>query len=355
MMNTLLLSGISTPVWIGIGALGVLALVSVVYGVFRNFVRVAWTGWQVLAIFGLTFLLQYIPIPEGWGGFAVTAGYLFGSTVLVLVTGAALRKYMMAKKTSSGGFFRFCNRFLGAFTSLLNLVLLFAILGGFALGVMYYVAPLESLGAVYENPVWTDFGALYIKDLALISVCLLFVRGGYRIGFVRSVQTTIMIALTLGALVLSMYLALNVSFLRGWLSAIADGIAGWGLNIVVASMVSYFIVTLICFVVFFAVITVLGFFLNKLVRKYRKLRGVRYVDGVILSVLFFAFFLVIVSGWNYCLYMFTSGSFPEALAEYLAPYSETISQYSAGITQFYISSPVSGLLYFFNPFLLLLA
>ena len=100
MMNTLLLADGAAMVWVGVGVIGALALASVLYGVFRNFVRVAWTGWQILAVFALSLLLRFIPVPEGWVGFAVTAGYLFGTTVRVLVIGAAVRKYMMKKKTN---------------------------------------------------------------------------------------------------------------------------------------------------------------------------------------------------------------------------------------------------------------
>ena len=59
-----LLASISTPVWIAIGVVGAFAVASVVYGVFRNFMRMAWTSWQILAIFALTLLLKVIPVPD---------------------------------------------------------------------------------------------------------------------------------------------------------------------------------------------------------------------------------------------------------------------------------------------------
>lgn len=343
-----LLSGISTPVWIGIGVIGACAVASVVYGIFRNFVRMSWTSWQILVIFALTLLLKFIPLPEGWQGFAVGAGYLVGVTALVLISGHFIRRHILKKPTRSNKFFRVMNRILGALTSLLNIALLIVILGGFALGVMYYALPENTLGldAVFANPVWTQFGAKYIQDLVLISLCILFMRGGYRIGLVRSLQTVLMISLTLGALVLAVYLALAVPFLKSWTVAMAGGMAKGEMNIVIATMVSYLIVVAILFLVLFALIMVGGFFFNKLIRKYREISpALSAVDGVILSVVFTAFFIAFVCGLNLGVVKLLELAAQQGIGGIAI---DAI----AGFGTFLSSSPLGGLFFYGNPFLL---
>ncbi|MDE6676238.1 MAG: hypothetical protein K2K12_00805 [Clostridia bacterium] len=343
-----LLSSISTPVWIGIGVIGACAVASVVYGIFRNFVRMSWTSWQILVIFALTLLLKFIPpLPEAWQAFAVGAGYLVGLTALVLISGHFIRRHILKKPTRSNKFFRVMNRILGAVTSLLNIALLIVILGGFALGVMYYAVPVEALQPVYANPVWTQFGAKYIQDLVLIFLCILFMRGGYRIGLVRSLQTVLMISLTLGALVLAVYLALAVPFLKSWTAAMAGSMAKGAMNIVIATMVSYLIVVAILFLVLFALIMTGGFFFNKLIRKYRSISPtLSAVDGVILSVVFTAFFIAFTCGLNLGVVKLLE------LAAAQEGLPEGITQGIAGFMAFLSSSPLGGLFFYGNPFLL---
>lgn len=341
-----LLASISTPVWIAIGVVGAFAVASVVYGVFRNFMRMAWTSWQILAIFALTLLLKVIPVPDGWQGFAVSAALLFGATVLVLIAGGAIRRAMLRSKRNARKGYRVFNRILGAITSLLNVIMLLVVLGGFALGVIYYVVPVKGLEDVFAHPVWTEFGNVYVQDLALISVCLFFVRGGYRIGVARSFQTTITLALTLGSLVLAMYLTLTVPFMRGWVSSIGTAIAGWGLNVVIATMVSYFIIVAICFLIFFAVVMLLGFFLNKLTRKYRSVRVLGVIDGVILSVVFFAFFLVLVIGFYFGVDVLVNGNL-ESLGQ-AGAIAEGARDTMRKVEQLITSAPLADLWYHHN-------
>lgn len=340
-MSVNLLAGLSTPVWIAIGGVGALVLASIVYGVFRNFVRMAWTSWQILAIFALTLLLKFIPVPDGMVGFAVGAGYLFGATALVLVIGFAVRRYMMGKKTSSNAFFRVMNRVLGAVTSVLNFVMLAAVLGGFGLAVSSAFVQLE----VLDHPVWAQY-CNYLADLMLVSLCLFFVRGGFRIGLARSIQTTIMLVLTFGALFLAMYMTVEIGFMRGWVNSIGSAIAGKGLNIIIATLISYFIIVAACFLIFFAVIIVFGYFLNKLTRKFRSIPGIGYIDGIILSVVFFAVFIALTCGWNYVVSMLVSGDFSKILGSSV---TVTVSpDFAIVLENLYTASPLSKILYELN-------
>ena len=346
-MSVNLLAGLSTPVWIAIGAGGALVLLSIIYGVFRNFVRMAWTSWQILVIFALTLLLKFIPVPDGWAGFAVGAGFLFGVTAVVLIIGYILRRYMMEKKTSSNAFFRVMNRVLVAITSVLNFAMLALVLGGFGLAVS---SPFVEIGAL-NNPAWEKLYN-YLADLVLVSLCVFFVRGGFRIGLVRSIQTTIMIALTFGALFLAMYMTVEIGFMRGWVNAIGKSIAGGGLNIVIATLIAYFIIVAICFLIFFAVIIVLGYFLNKLTRKYRSVHVLNYIDGAILSVIFFAVFIALTCGWNYGISMLASGDFSSIPG--LNINVEFSSDFAIALENFYTASPLSKILYNLNLFKLFL-
>lgn len=344
-MSVNLLAGLSTPVWIAIGAGGALVLLSIVYGVFRNFVRMAWTSWQILVIFALTLLLKFIPVPEGWQGFAVGAGFLFGATALVLVAGYYVRRYMMLKKTSSNTFFRVMNRVLGAITSVLNFAVLAAVVGGFALAA---ASPFVEIGAL-NNPAWEKYYN-YLADLVLVSLCVLFVRGGFRIGLARSVQTTIMIALTFGALFLAMYMTVEIGFMRGWVNAIGKSVAGGGLNIVIATLIAYFIIVALCFLIFFAVIIVFGYFLNKLTRKYRSVRAVNFIDGVLLSVVFFAVFIALTCGWNYSVSMIASGDISKYFGGTVNV--QASADFALALENLYTASPLSRILYLFNPVVL---
>lgn len=346
-MSVNLLANLSTPVWIAVGAVGALVIASVIYGVFRNFVRMAWTSWQILAVFALTLLLKFIPVPDGWAGFAVGAGYLFGVTAVVLIVGYFVRRYMTEKKTSSNAFFRVMNRVLGAVTSVLNFVVLAAVLGGLGLAVASVYVNIEAL----DHPAWATYYN-YLADLVIVSLCLFFVRGGFRIGLARSVQTVIMIALTFGALFLAMYLTVEIGFMRGWVNAIGNSIAGGGLNIVIATLIAYFIIVAICFLIFFAVIIVIGYFLNKLTRKYRSVRVLNFIDGVVLSVIFFAVFIALTCGWNYGISMLASGDFSSIPGLNISV--EFSADFAIALENLYTASPLSRILYLLNPILLFL-
>lgn len=348
-MSANLLLSMSTPMWITVGALGALSIASVIYGVFRNFVRMSWTSWQLLLIFAITLLLKVIPVPSGWQGFAVGAGVLVGATALVLISGHLIRRYMMKKPTRSHKFFRVMNRILGALTALLDIVLLLAVIGGFALNVIYYTPTAEGLDVIFTNPVWTQFGAVYVQDLVLIFFCILFMRGGYRIGLVRSLQTVVMIALIFGALFLVGYLALVIPFLRSWTRAMAGSMSGnFGLNIIPATMISYFIVVAILFLVLFALIMTGGYFLNKGIRKYRALKpALTAIDGVILSVVFTLAFVGLVCG-----FYFGVSAALQTLAERAD--GASIADVLQTVENFFTASPLSALLYRGNPLLLTL-
>ena len=89
-MHTGLLA-VNLAVPIAIGA-GVLALAAFLYGIFRKFTRVSWLSWQTLLVFAATLLLGFFPVPSGaWGGFAVAAALLAGTSAVVLILGGIVR------------------------------------------------------------------------------------------------------------------------------------------------------------------------------------------------------------------------------------------------------------------------
>lgn len=355
-----LLASLDTTAIIIIVVFGVLALVSVLYGVFRKFIRMAWTSWQILCIFALSLILPLLPLPDDVWGFVIAAGYLFGTTAFVLLIGKIVRGCMLGKKTQANLFFRICNRVLGAITALLNWVMLVVVLGGAGLAAVYYVAPelvsdIGILDTVYANSIWTDFFAKYALDLLLISVCVFFVRGGYRIGLARSIETVLVLALTLVAILAAMYLTIIVPFLRSLLSLIANSIAGTGLNMIIATLIAYFVTVLIVFVVFFIVIVLIGVLLNWLVRKYRSVRVLGVIDGAILSVVFFALFLVLACAFNFAVTLIMNGGLTDLLTnlpEMMQGVSgslESIQEIMKPFADFFTSSPLSKIFYQLNP------
>ena len=84
---------ISTPLLIGLIAVGVAALALFVYGWCVRFSRIGWSGAQVFAVFGGTLLLALIPNGGGLGGFFISVGGAVGVTVVVLLLGGLLRGF----------------------------------------------------------------------------------------------------------------------------------------------------------------------------------------------------------------------------------------------------------------------
>ena len=335
---------------------GVAVLGALVYGIFRRFTRVSWLSWQILIVFSATLLLGVVDLPAtGWVCFAVVGGALFGVSALVLAVGGGARFGMLAHAGSPPVFIAVCNRLLGGITALLNA----------AVGIVCVAAPVLAalpffgvqpavLAPLYENAAWQAFAGRAF-DLLLVAVCMLLVRAGYRIGLVRSLWTVLMLALALGAVVLSAFLALRVPFLRSFAGTIA-GTFGQ-MNAAAAQVLGTVIVALICFAVFLVIIILIGLLVNLLVKKLRGPLVLGVIDGVLMAVVFGALFFVLVCGVNTGVWFLASGMLTDAAAsasESLLDVAEQVTRVGQTIRSFLTASPLSAILYTGNPLLLVL-
>ena len=331
---------------IAIGA-GVLALAALIYGIVRKFTRVSWLSWQILIVFAATLLVGVLPVPDGaWGGFAVAAGVLAGASALVLAVGGIVRHAMLARVRPAPLFFRFLSRLLGGVTAVLNLFVFLVALAAPVFVALPMFGPdyTQALAPLYESAVW-GYVEGHALDLLMAAVCVVMMRAGYRIGFARSVWTVLTLALGVGALVLSVFMAINVPFLADLSASIAAGLPetlGAG-----AGVLGTVIVAAICFAVMLIVIILITLLINLLVRKLKGSAVLGVIDGVLMAAVFTALFFVIGCGFDLA-------------AGYLAvegaglPMGETLSFVGTSLEEFFTSSPLAAMLYEYNPALLLL-
>ncbi len=282
-----LLADGSTTTWIAVAVLCVLIILCVIYGVFRKFNQTSWLGWQLALIFPCTLVLGSArETLAGTEGFAVALGVFLAWTTVVLGGGAAFRYYLLRRARPAHPFFRVMNRILGGLTALVNLLAFVVVWGGVALAVAAQIPSLsESMGAIYELEIMETVGE-HAFDLLLVAALALALRGGYRVGFGRSVFAVIMLVLTAGCVLLGLYFPVGVRFSGKGLATLMAGTMK-KLPAVTAFFVGYLISAILVFLVSFAMVVVLGALMNYCVRKCRSVPVLGVVDGVILSVVSF--------------------------------------------------------------------
>ena len=331
---------IAAIVVIAVGLVG-----AIVYGIFRRLVRMNWFVYQLLILFALSLLIPLAARTNssGWN-FAIASILLMFFTAAVLVAGELLRRAILMKNHRAPLFVRILDRLLGAFTAVLDLVMLAAIVGGAVLALLYYAYPVPALDVVFTHPVWVNFGAKYALDLLFLATCLAVVEAGYRIGVTRSLQTAIMLALIFGAIVLSLFLAFRVPFLRSFGSTIGTG---FGLkNAIAASAVGFLVVTFLLFLLFFAVIVVGVVFSNKLVLKLHENKTFTVVDGSILAAVFYFFFLLIACGTDAGIIVVANG-----VLNGVEGFGPQVTEIFNRIVTALQSSPVRDAFFSSNPFI----
>lgn len=347
MPKALLAANFVLPVAI---AAGVLALAVFIYGIVRKFTRVSWLSWQVLIVFAVTFLLDLVPVPaggwSGWNGFLLAAGVLGGASAAVLAIGGVVRHAMIARIRPANGFFRFLSRLLGGITSLLNLAVFVAVLAAPVLVALpLFGVQLEPLNVVYQNVLWTEYFGPHAFDLFVVAVCLVMMRAGYRIGLARTIWTVFTLALGVGALILAVFMAINVPFLADLASKIAGGMpASLGAG---AAVLGTVIVAAICFVVFLIVIILITLLINLLVKKCKGNFVLGLIDGVLMAVVFTVFFFALGAGVDFGISYLASNAAAMPMGDKIAPVAQALEA-------LFTSSPLSALLYDCNPVFLLI-
>lgn len=272
----------STGMIVLIIAVCVLLAASVLYGVFRKFTQMGWGAWQILIAWDLLALTSLIPQAAPQIQFYITLAEFVGVIAAVLVLGAALRFAMHKRMRPAHVGWRILDRVLGAVTAALNYAVFVLCLASVVLlfcQFVYNPVP-DLLEPVFSSEVWEAVsGRLF--DLVLVAIFFLVVRTGWRVGFARTLVTLLMIAATVGVLVLTILLLAIVPFFRnmvtGLSNAIDEGIVG--------TAISALAIGFLVFAVLFAVICVGGFFLTKLMRHLRYNYFWGFLDGSIGAVL----------------------------------------------------------------------
>ena len=322
---------------------GAIVLGTFTYGAFRRFVRMKWTPYQILLLFALTLIVPLFGSGlTGIVGFAVAAGILFVGAALILVGSHFLRRLLINQKTPPLGV-RILDRVFGAFTALFAVVLYLVIIAASVLTVMQYVAPLEILDVVYQNPIWIYFGQKYALDLLLVSIALLMVRGGYRLGFLCTLQTLLTIVFVFGALILSVYGVLNWGFLNGLVAKLSAGLSG-ALGSVVGFLLAFFIVSFVFTLLLVAVFMGLNFLLCIPLKMVERGRIGRAIDGCVMAVISFAVMLVVVCGFDAGVFALANG-----VAEGLGEIGTTLSDIFMKIESAIRGSSLGGYLYENSP------
>ncbi len=334
---------------IAISALAAVGGIAVLYGALKKFSRMGWMGWQIAVVFAFTLLLRFLPAFENKTlYFAVTAGACLLVAVLVLTVGAGVRSYMRSRRVRAPLPLRILDRLLGAVTALFDWALLLVIFGGAALGLVWYGTDLR--GGVFDIifsftlggvNVWSVVSG-YVYDLLLVSLFVIVVKGGYRLGLVKSLWVAAACLLTLAAFFGSLFIALRVPFASALAVKIAGAVPG---NALIGGIIGYGAVTLICFVLISVVLTLLGVLVNFLVKKLDGVKPFRVIDGAILSVLLFAVTVAAVCAGNFGVYALTGLAEGEAGA--------AVAGMVQGLQDFVCSSPLSRVFYECNPVLLL--
>ncbi len=328
MANQLL--AISAPM-IAIIVASVVGLFLVLYGFLRKFSRMGWWGYQILILFACTLLLGKLPLQSLSPilSFAIVAGGFLVAAGLLLGLGALLRrafvnrreKFLLGEKSKDEDSFvlRLFDGLLGIITAAVNFVALILTIVAPIAVVLSYTGVLPGVFAIITSfsvgtmNIWSNFVLPFAFDFLLIGFLLLFIKGGYRLGLLRSVWTVIMLLLGVGAFVGAIFTAMKMPGVCLLSQSLIGSFAAKGMNALVASFLGYGIVTLIAFFVYLLVLILLNLLVNLGVRAVDRFVVLRVIDGVIIATVFFALGLAVVCGLNFVIFQATNGAFGEMM------------------------------------------
>lgn len=324
---------------IAIGAGCAFAALSLLYGIFKKSSRMSWSAWEVLILFALSFALDSVSgspllvfLFTAGGFFLVTAG---------LHALESFCKRKLGESLSSG--VRLADRLLGALIAVVSCLAVVLALGGLALCIVYTFVTPEF--ALFQSSVWTNFLGKHILDLSLIAVLVGAYKSGYRLGLLKAIWGLLGIAATGGLFVGAFCAATQVGFLKDLSSKIAGSLK---LGAGVATLLGNLIVTLICFVVFFAVLAVIFALVNWLVKKLNRHAVFNVVDGTLLAVIFFVLVVAVLAAAHFGIYYLAQNA--EGM---LGEMGGTVAQYLQSFGEMLSSSPLSRIFFEYNPIRLL--
>ncbi len=308
-------------VYIVLAAVG---LFLVLYGWFRKFSRMGWWGYQVLALFGCTLALNAVVVPDENGmAFWLVSGAFLVCAGVILGLGAAVRagfeQHATKPKKASAFVLRLFDGILGVITAVVNLFALLCVLGGpTALVLEHFNIGTEFFTAAKEFMLWGEhpyvFFSQHFVDFLLIGFLLLFIKGGYRLGLLRSAWTVLMLLLGIGCFGLSIYAAITFPVVSDWSKGLVAAFVNLGE--LWSTVLGYGIVALGLFIGCIIILSLLNLLVDLGVRDVGRVGVLRVMDGVIVSIVFFALGLAIVCGLNYAIVQVCSGAFGEAAMQW---------------------------------------
>lgn len=302
-LNNLLISSVaSSVVRTALIVVCVLGGALLVYGAIRRFSRSSWTGLQIVVLFFALFGVSKIPFfKNGVIYFAVMAGAFLVCIAAVLILCEIVRCAFRTCQKKPNAFFRVLDHIFGALNAVFNFAVFVIAIGGFVLLVVSYCIPSSGvLDGIFGHRLWASLGK-YASDFLIVAFLTLSVKGGYKLGVLKSVWTVLMTGLIVFAFFGSVYIATRmpgISFLSGKLAALFAG----KMNRIVAAILGYGIVAVVTFIIFVVVIVLLNLLINLGVRKLDRLRVFRFFDGALLATVVFAVSCALVCGVHFAVY-----------------------------------------------------
>lgn len=162
-------------------------------------------------------------------------------------------------------------------------------------------------------------------------------------GLLRAIFYILMFALTAGALLAAGLFTFEVGFMRSFAGIIANAFKG--MHHAVASVLGYTIAILISFVVAFAVVTLIGVFLNWAIKKINTVRAIAFIDGLIVCLIYTAVFFALAIAVYYGAYALAEGPVADLLPEGF----EWAADIGKSLSRLFSSSPIAGRIFETNP------
>lgn len=344
-MNLLLASG-SAAVYAVLGVVGGLLLICAIYGLVRKFTRLTWIGWELLIAFALD-----LALPKGMN-FALSAFLLVLFSALPLVGEYFLRRVLVTKRTEPlHGAANAFDHIGGMFTAIVGFLSFFLAVGGLVL---------SALGAFMPDAAFMASVPAFVLDHALdfflISVCLVTMRAGCRLGVLKGLNFLLTFLLVFGAFFGCLLLFSQV----GWGRNFSTSVGGWfGMHGSLATIVGCGTLTLFFTLILFIGIMFLSRFIDGSIRKANSHMAVAIPDALILGALFTVVFILVLVGIQAVFGVMAKGellaglvsNLPEEIGGSIGEVSDTFAQFGQKLAAFAQSSPISCGLYLGNPFI----
>ncbi len=338
---------------------GGLALIGAIYGALRRFSRLTWIGWQVLIAFGLDILVSFLPETMP---FAVWIVLFVAIVALPLIGEYFLRKALVTDRILPPGKGEMIfDRIFGAVTAIVGILMFFAAVGGLGLSVVDAIPMQDGVSPLANVPIWTNFFSKYALDLFLISLFMIVMRAGCRLGVFRGLYLVLMLLLVAGAFFGSFLLFSKVS----WAASFSGTVGGWfGLHGPLASFTGCVTLTFLVSAILFVGLMFLSKLLDSSIQKLNTHRAVAIPDALVLGAVFSVVFVAAVIGVQTAFGMLAKGDMLSGIVseltsnfdlgemeESIANIETTIADIGRNLANFATSSPISRGLYVGNPFI----